>query len=138
MTRRTLSDMAIAAAICAAAVAAAFWSPGAQAQTVGLNLVTAHATGGFRAWTPGLYARSDSGITAGILRNSEGSWGAHVSQTWRVQPLGVPLDLTAGAITGYRRAPVLPLVTASVLVGQTRLVWIPGPRGGAVHVAVEF
>jgi hypothetical protein len=135
---KTMRDMAIAAAICAAAVAAAFWSPGAQAQTLGLNLVTAHASGGFRSWTPGMYARSDDGLTAGVLRNSEGSWGAHVSQTWRVQPLGVPIDLTAGAITGYRRALVLPLATASVLLGQTRLVWIPGSRGGALHVAGEF
>lgn len=135
---RTLRDLAIAAAICAAAVAAAFWSPAAQAQTMGVNLVTAHASGGFRSWTPGLYARSDSGLTAGILRNSEGGASAHLSQTWRVQPLGIPLDLQAGAITGYRRAPLLPLATASVLVGQTRLVWIPGPKGGAMHLAAEW
>jgi hypothetical protein len=109
-----------------------------KAQTIGINTVTAHATGGHRWWTPGAYLRTDSGIAAGILRNSEGSWGAHVSQTWRVQPLGIQLDLQAGAITGYRRAPVLPLATASVLVGQTRLVWIPGPRGGAMHLAGEW
>jgi len=138
MTSRTLRELAIAAAICAAAVAAAFWSPGAQAQIVGLNLVTAHAAGGFRSWTPGLYARSADGLTAGILRNSEGGTSAHLSQTWRVQPLGIPLDLTAGAITGYRRAPVLPLATASVLIGHQRLIWIPGPRGGAMHMATEW
>lgn len=109
-----------------------------RAQTIGLNLATAHASSGYRWWTPGAYVRTDGGITAGVLRNSEGSWGAHVSQTWRVQPLGIPLDLQAGAITGYRRTPVLPLASASMLIGHQRIVWIPGPRGGALHMAIEW
>ncbi len=133
MTRRILRDLATAGAICAAAIASE-----CRAQTIGANLVTAHASGGYRAWTPGFYARIDSGLTAGILRNSEGGMSAHVSKTWRVLPLGVPIDLQAGAITGYRRAPVLPIATASVRIGHQRFVWIPGPRGGAMHLAVEW
>lgn len=109
-----------------------------KAQTIGINTVTAHATGGYRWWTPGAYVRSADGITAGILRNSEGNVSAHLSQSWRVQPMGIQLDLQAGAITGYRRAPVLPLASASVLIGHQRVIWIPGPRGGALHVATEW
>jgi len=115
------------------------WGVECRAQTIGVDTVTAHATGGYRWYTPGLYIRTADGITAGILRNSEGDISAHISQSWRVQPLGIPLDLTAGAISGYRRAPLLPLATASVLLGQHhRVVWIPGKRGGALHLAVEF
>jgi hypothetical protein len=109
-----------------------------EAQTIGVNTVTAHATGGYRWYTPGAYVRTDDGITVGILRNSEGDISAHMSQSWSVQPLGIPLDMTVGAITGYRRAPVLPLVTASVLIGHQRVIWIPGVRGGAMHLAVEW
>lgn len=137
--RRALINGIVAAALSAAAILAGLWAGDAAAQTVGLNLATAHATGGHRADTPGVYLRAASGLTAGILRNSEGSWGVHAGQTWRTSAMGLPIDLQAGLITGYQRAPVLPLATVSVLIAQHhRLVLIPGPRGGALHYAVEW
>lgn len=137
--RRALIDAIVVAAISAASVPAAFCTERAEAQTLGVNLVTAHTTPGYRVWTPGLYARSDSGLTVGILRNSEGSWGAHAGKTWHTQAMGLPLDLQLGAITGYSRAPVVPLATASVLLGEHhRIVAIPGSRCLALHYAVEW
>lgn len=133
MIRRKMLDLAIAVAICAAAIASE-----CRAQTIGINTVTAHASGGFRSWTPGAYLRTADGFTAGILRNSEGTWGSHVGMTWRTDLAGVPIDVQAGAITGYRRAPVLPLASASVRIGHQRVIWIPGPRGGAMHISMEW
>lgn len=133
--KRALIDAIVVAAISAASVLAAR----AEAQTLGVNLVTAHTTPGYRVWTPGLYLRSDAGLTAGILRNSEGSWGVHAGKMWHTQAMGLPIDLQAGLITGYKRAPVLPLATASILLGDHhRLIAIPGPRCLALHYAYEF
>lgn len=111
-----------------------------KAQSViGVNLATAHASGGYRSDTPGVYLRGESGLTGGILRNSQGRMGAHIGQTWSTSILGAPVDLQAGAIIGYTRAPVLPLATASVLLAEHhRLIWIPGPRGGAINFAMEW
>lgn len=138
--RRALVDGLVAAAISAAAILAGLWAGDATAQTVGINLVTAHTHGGFRSWTPGAYVRTNSGVTAGVLRNSFGRTSLHLSQTWAVSALGLPVDLQAGGITGYRAAPVIPLLTASVRLGQHhRLILIPGGTGAAaLHLAVEF
>lgn len=71
--------------------------------------------------------------------NSEGRWGAHAGWTWRTGAMGLPLDIQAGAIAGYTRAPVLPLATASVLLAERhRLILIPGPSGLAINLAYEF
>lgn len=138
--RRALIDGLVAAALSAAAVMAGSCAGDASAQTVtGINLATAHASGGYRSWTPGLYARSADGLTAGILRNSEGRWSVHAGWTWRTAAMGLPLDLQAGAISGYRRAPVLPMASVSVLLAEHhRLIWIPGPQGGAMNYAWEW
>lgn len=137
--KRALIDWFFATLISIVAVAAAFWTGYANAHTIGANLVTSHSTPGYRVWTPGLYARSDSGLTVGILRNSERSWGAHAGKTWHTQVMGLPIDLQAGAITGYRRAPVLPMAAASVLLGEHhRIIAIPGPSCLAVHYALEW
>lgn len=110
-----------------------------RAQAIGVNLTTAHASGGYRSWTPGLYARSADGLTGGILRNSEGDWSAHAGYTWHTAAMGMPLDIQAGAISGYRRAPVLPMASVSVLLAEHhRAIWIPGPRGGAMNYAWEW
>lgn len=102
----------------------------------GVNLVTAHTGGGYRWDTPGLYVRRDDGLTLGALRNSLGRTSFHASQTWERGPWAVQ----AGAITGYPMAPVVPLLTGSVLIsGHHRLVLIPGPRNRmALHLAVEW
>lgn len=128
-----------AAVVIICTLLAAGLSKRAEAQAVGVNLVTAHSTAGYRVWTPGAYVRTEGGVTAGVLRNSEGGTSVHLSRTWRAEVVGLPLDLQAGAITGYRRAPVVPLATASILLADHhRLVLIPGPRCVALHYALEF
>lgn len=137
---KRIIDLLIAAALSAAAILAGTWAGDARAQAVGVNLATAHSGGGFRSWTPGAYVRTDSGLTAGILRNSYGRISLHAGQTWHTQALGLPIDLQAGLITGYQRAPVLPLATVSTLIGgRHRLILIPGPRGcAAINYSLEW
>lgn len=134
--RRALTEAIVVTAIAAGALLAACWHGRAEAQTYGANLVTAHTGGGYRWDTPGLYVRRDDGLTLGALRNSLGRTSLHLSQTWEHGPWAVQ----AGAITGYPMAPVLPLLTGSVLVGNHhRLILIPGPRSRmALHYAVEW
>ena len=117
-----------------------FWlsASDCRAQSIGVNLVTAHTTQGYRVWTPGIYA-TQGPWSAGVLRNSEGSWGAHATHAWRAgDVLGHPVHVSAGLITGYRRAPVLPFAAVSMPIAHGRLIAIPGPRCVAIHYAYEF
>lgn len=54
--------------------------------------------------TPGLYVRSDSGLTAGIARNSLRRTSLYLAQTWETE--SGRFAITAGAITGYRNRKV--------------------------------
>lgn len=134
--RQAIIEFIVVTAIEAGAVLAAFYTGRAEAHTIGINTVTAHTGGGYRWDTPGLYVRRDDGLTLGALRNSLGRTSLHASQTWERGPWAVQ----AGAITGYPMAPVVPLLTGSVLIGNHhRLILIPGPRNRmALHYAVEW
>lgn len=136
--KRAIIDAIVAAALAGAAILAGTWAGDASAQIIGLNTVTAHTTPGYRVWTPGIYA-SNGPWSAGVLRNSEGSWGAHATHAWRAgDVLGQPVQVSAGLITGYRRAPVLPFAAVSMPIAHGRVIAIPGPRCVAIHYAYEF
>jgi hypothetical protein len=113
---------------------------GAQAQTVGLNVVTAHNEGGYRSDTLGVYYRAASGLGGGILRNSYGRTSVHLSQTWELGRAGpVEFSGTVGGITGYEWVPVIPLVALTARVGHHALHLLPNPRGAsAINYAMEF
>jgi len=64
--------------------------------------------------TPGIYAMHRSGVTASLYRNSQGRGSVMLGYTW--QWFDGRLALTAGAVTGYERASVLPFVAPSVSV----------------------
>lgn len=50
--------------------------------------------------TPGLYLRTESGLTAGVARNSLRRTSVYLAQTWATD--NERWSLTVGAITGYR------------------------------------
>lgn len=122
---------------------AALASVRAEPCLVGAHLVSAHAKSGYESATYGLYVRSCSGVTAGVLRNSEGRSSAYLAQTWSTS--GGRLSMTAGGITGYRSARVSPLLVPSVSLpvsarGAVRLSFLPqSTRGGssALHLSIE-
>ena len=85
--------------------------------TLGLHLATWHDQGQYEAITPGLYARWPQGLTAGVVRNSEGGTSFYVGRSWHTnEQAPLSLSLTAGVITGYRNRSVLPLLIPSALV----------------------
>lgn len=80
----------------------------ARATTIGLHLHTFHVGGDGGTppslrntdHTPGLYVRTESGLTAGIARNSLRRTSVYLAQTWTTDDERWSLSL--GAITGYR------------------------------------
>jgi hypothetical protein len=113
----------------------------ADLQRVGLHLGTVHHGQGFEDFNPGAYAVWDGGATLGAYRNSEGAPSAYLGWTWEAGPLG----LTAMAVTGYRRAPVLPGLIPSLCVplagglgARVSLILAPEKRARAVHFSVEY
>jgi hypothetical protein len=101
---------------------------------VGLHLHTWHDQKGYRSSTPGIYARWESGLTVGVLRNSFGRPGAYIGWTW-----GDRAAVTAGGITGYKQA-IRPLVVPSIRVGWVRQTLLPkaDPKGATgVHTSIE-
>lgn len=146
INRKWLAKMGtVALAICALAVACGQ----AKADTrVGLHLGSWHETPGYNNTNPGVYVYHN-GWTAGTYYNSERHQSYYAGYTFE-HPLfdgGVRLGATAGAITGYERAKVLPMVVPSVAVSipaglgsAARLSFIP-PIGGmptVLHLSVEF
>lgn len=123
------------------ALLAAGWSGRAEAQTVGLNVATAHDQGGYRSDTPGIYYRAASGLGAGILSNSYGRTGVHAFKTWSLGRAG-PLyfSATAGGITGYERAPVVFMGALTMRIGEHHAFHLlPNPVGSsAINYSLEF
>jgi hypothetical protein len=118
---------------------------------IGLHLGTWHSQPSFNNTNLGVFAQW-GGWTAGAYLNSERATSAYAGYTWETAgytALDLRLAATAGAITGYRRAKVLPLLlpTASVRLanhstgGQTRLqlTYVPpvDKRVHALHVSIK-
>ena len=118
----------------------------AWADTLGLHTATWHDRPGYRAATPGLYWRLDNGATLGALSNSEGHFSAYAAWTWHTdeqRPLSAAVS--AGLITGYSLAPVVPLIAPSVAVrlgeqATARLIVLPKwhAKQGATAAQLDF
>lgn len=105
---------------------------------IGIDLGTLHDhPQGLCNLNPGIYWITDSGLTAGLVRNSEcrlGAWGGFTRSAW-------VFSVTVGAVAGYRSAPVLPLLVPSVTVDRFRITYLPrytGSQSGGIHLSVEF
>lgn len=110
------------------------------ALALGIHLGTYHfdRNRGYEEFNPGAYVRCDN-ITAGAYRNSEGKPSVYAGYTGR--PFAsIPLDVTVGGVTGYRRSTVVPLLVPSVRIGDARLsLLLPLEKGGGgVHLSWEF
>ena len=156
MTARTTAMAAALLAIAAQAHAttnteapAQPWAP----TTVGVHLVSHHSS--YRQpWNdtnPGVYARWSNGLTLGTLRNSERAQSVYAawSKDWPVvQTTSARLHagITLGAVSGYQRAPLLPLVAPSLRIGigahaglRTTFLLNPTKSGAsAVHLSAEW
>ncbi len=144
--RRPFSAATAAAAL--AALAALLAAPVAQAITIGAHLHTTHLGphgGALRDSTPGLYLRTDAGLTLGHYLNSYGRQSTYAGWTW--QTADRRFALTAGVVTGYSARRYAPLIVPSVRFEITdavaaRLAFIPKPprygTAAGVHLGLEL
>ena len=111
----------------------------ANAGTLGLHIGSQHFPArDFSNANPGVYYIHSSGATIGTYYNSERRQSVYAGWTWDYGPW----RLQAGAITGYRRSAVLPLIAPSVSLGYGfRLTVLPKvERSGSsvVHLMYEM
>lgn len=118
----------------------------APAQTLIIHTVSAHAEAGYNNRNPGFGLLLDNGFSAGVYRNSERGTSVYVAHTWTLATYGrFQGAITAGAVTGYARAPVVPLAMPSIRYALTpttavRLSAVPtiGKQSGVAHLTLEF
>ena len=109
---------------------------------IGVHTLSLHSAPGFNGVNPGLYVETPDGWTAGAYYNSERRWSVYGGKTL---PVTGPIDLTIGAVSGYKAAPLFPLVVPSLRFplrdGFTlRLALIPKVSHGgafALHAMIE-
>ena len=111
----------------------------AHAGTLGLHIGSQHYPArDFNNANPGAYYISDDGWAVGTYYNSERRQSVYAGWTWDSGPWRIQV----GAITGYARSNVLPMVAPSVALGYGfRLTVLPKiERGGStvVHLMYEF
>ena len=111
----------------------------AHADTLGFHIGSQHFPAKqYNNFNPGAYYIHSSGATIGTYYNSERRQSVYAGWTWDYGPW----RLQAGAITGYRRAAVLPLIAPSVALGYGfRLTVLPKVerRGSSVvHLTWEM
>jgi hypothetical protein len=150
----------IAALLISTSVNPAFSQENTWAPTIiGAHLVTAHTEAGFNNTNPGVYARwadaSGTGPVAGTYHNSERAQSAYAGYSWSWRTSGsggqpntgaLSASITAGLITGYRAAKVLPLLVPSAAWHTSqhtalRLTYVPKieKRGAhALHLSAEW
>jgi hypothetical protein len=114
----------------------------ADVERIGIHLGTKHAQGTkYENLNPGAYIVWQSGATVGAYRNSEGAGSAYAGWTWGKGPLSV----TAMAVTGYKRAPIVPGLVPSVRIpitdksaARVSFILAPEKKERAVHFSMEF
>ena len=120
-------------AICALAVACG-QAKAEDVNRIGVHIGSVHFPAkDYNNFNPGVYVYHN-GWTAGTYYNSERHQSFYAGYTFEYAPSFasgmVRLGATVGAITGYERAKLLPMVVPSVSVS------IPGGLGSAVRIAV--
>lgn len=115
--------------------------------TFGAHLVSVHGGGrgeparGWNNVNPGMYLRWHNGLTVGAFHNSE--WRTSAYAGWTFSDSADRFSVTAGLVTGYQRAAVMPLLVPSVRIGlnnntSARLSLLAPPKGApAIHLSVE-
>ena len=112
---------------------------------VGVHLGSWHDRGDYNNVNPGAYVYHN-GYTAGTYYNSERKVSLYAGYTFEYPLVGpFTAGLTVGAITGYARATVLPMVVPSVsvrleLLPSLRLSVIPPVSGMplVLHASIEW
>lgn len=142
----TLAALAASVPACAAMAASLDQPADSPDIRIGLHLGSKHFQSEFKYnnVNPGLYVVYD-GWTAGGYYNSERRPSFYAGYTWEYRTKFLTPGLTVGAITGYKRASVLPMIVPSISVGLTeqvsaRLTFIPKVEkssASVLHLSIE-
>jgi hypothetical protein len=107
--------------------------------TVGAHIASWHSEPGYNNTNLGAYLRTADGWTVGTYFNSQRKQSAYAGRTFSTQLADqVEASVTVGAITGYKLAPVLPLLVPSLRIGGDvglRLAYLPPIEKQGTHVA---
>lgn len=131
--------------VCLGVLMAAAMSPACADTRVGVHVGSYHFEGDFNNFNPGAYVYHN-GWTTGTYYNSERRQSVYAGYTFEhYLTADLSVAVTVGAITGYLRAPVLPLVLPSAAYKLTardsvRIGFVPPVGKGssaAVHVMFE-
>lgn len=111
-------------------------SAAANEPTIGLNLVSAHTSGGYNNLNPGIYVVKDN-VSAGVYVNSVWRLTAHAE--YHV-PLTDNVSVFAGVATGYSYGVLTPIAGVSVKVWNVRVIMIPKTQksAGVISFAWEL
>jgi len=140
---RVKNTIAVALALLAVSANAA---DGWSVQSIGVHLASYHfPQNDFENVNPGLSVRLHNGATFGAYRNSIGRLSAYAGWTWDTDFHGWRPAITAGVVTGYERADVMPLLVPSISTPavdgfRARFTFVPQiEKGGAsaVHLSIE-
>ncbi len=128
--------------VACAAVALAWLAP-VQAQVMGMHAASRHFPA--HSWQSddngGLYLRQSSGLTVGAYRNSLRRATVYAGWTW--SDLAGPVDLTVAAATGYRVAPLVPMLAVSLELAPRTWSQVPrlslsrGTDSWVAHLSIE-
>lgn len=119
-----------------------------SAQTFGLHVGSWHSEPGYNNSNPGVYGSTADGWTAGTYYNSIRRQSAYAGWTGRRDVNAyVSAEVALGLVTGYKVAPVLPLVAPSVVLHGTsgpaaRITVLPkffdAQGASVVHLSLEW
>jgi hypothetical protein len=121
---------------------------------LGVHLVSAHSTGGANNDNPGLYLRTEAGLTAGYYWNSKDRVTSYAGWTWQSESRTWSVSLVAASGYGnddpaagprMPRIVALPMFSARVPLGRdaaVRFGYVPKPPGSdaahTAHLMVEW
>lgn len=118
----------------------------ASEMAFGLHLFSHHnPNDGWCNFNPGAYGRK-GGWVAGFYRNSECKrWSFYGARHWETEGR-VRLGLSAGLVTGYEAAPMLPLLYPSIAIDFWGTTWRlggipkihPKQDAGVLHLSTEW
>ena len=114
----------------------------AKGDTIGAHLYTAHWSKHYNNVNTGLYYKTDTGLIAGVYRNSYDRPSAYVGMVVH----SGPFEIVAGAATGYKGVcpkvckTLTPMFVPSLALPLTSATTmrLSLPNGQGVHLSLEY
>lgn len=111
--------------------------------TVGLQMLSFHDQVDnvqFKTITPGIYASSPEGYTAGIYRNSIGKTSLFAGKAFKADfsLAGEEYSVMLGGVTGYNGVAVAPMIVPSIKIDKFRFCYVPPYEKKGFYQVLHF